>query len=473
MSKSLRQPLTPEYMREIAIRLRQAFQSVSELKQKPGGAAIQYPKLPSVFSESLVVHCGPTLFPHAKNIRLGGAEADVVFDSLDGTKKVEVKATGSKAFQEFGSKDVNADFLVWVAFGSVFEEEAEDAVHVYVLTEPRRVFPDGRKITLAKFKEQAAGKLTSYEAKLSDLIDGKVLRIPQQSTSTLLITPGRDRSNPIRRRTAIPDYQSLMLPLLKHAAHGETRVRDVAGELADEFGLTAEERDELLPSGRQQVFNNRIHWAKFYMAKAGLIDQTQHGRFIASERGRELLARNPATINLDTLLEYPAFREFYPGSGSAPVESTQEISASDLNSPQPPEQITKAQKLAREWKPERASAIEESEGAPPFEPMADHDTKIATQITALALELIKQHRDGIRYTDLVRQISKKDAHLKLSTIRGNVWDLDAKFPDKVYKPSRGLFRLIIPQDEEGHCHGNSDSSAGRRRLASSDETDIV
>jgi restriction system protein len=114
---------------------------------------------------------------------------------------------------------------------------------------------------------------------------------------------------------AIPDYQSLMLPLLKYAARGETRVPEVAIKLADEFELSPEERDELLPSGRQQVLNNRIHWAKFYMAKAGLIDQPQRGRFIASERGRDL-ARNPATINVETLLAYPAFREFYRGSGS-------------------------------------------------------------------------------------------------------------------------------------------------------------
>jgi len=115
---------------------------------------------------------------------------------------------------------------------------------------------------------------------------------------------------------AIPDYQSLMLPLLKHAARGETRVPDVANKLADEFGLTTEERDQLLPSGRQKVLNNRIHWAKFYMAKAGLIDQPRRGRFVASEQGREVLARNPSRINVETLLEYPAFRDFYRSTNS-------------------------------------------------------------------------------------------------------------------------------------------------------------
>jgi hypothetical protein len=116
------------------------------LKKKPGGTAIQYPKLPSVFSESLVVVCGPALFPNAKNIHLGGGhEADVVFDSSNVTKKVEVKATGSKEFQEFGPRDVKADFLVWIAFGSVFENESEDTIRIYVLDEPRRVFPMGRR----------------------------------------------------------------------------------------------------------------------------------------------------------------------------------------------------------------------------------------------------------------------------------------------------------------------------------------
>src|SRR4051794_39566681 len=61
----------------------------------------------------------------------------------------------------------------------------------------------------------------------------------------------------------IPDYQSLMLPLLKQAAHGETRVPEVAERLADELGLTVDERDQLLPSGRQKLLHNRIHWRSF------------------------------------------------------------------------------------------------------------------------------------------------------------------------------------------------------------------
>lgn len=113
MSKALRQPLTPEELRELAALLRQAFQCISELKKLNRAAGrITYPKLPSAFSESIVVHCGPALFPSANNIYLGGGhEADVVFVASNGMKKVEVKATGGKEFQQFGPKDISADFL--------------------------------------------------------------------------------------------------------------------------------------------------------------------------------------------------------------------------------------------------------------------------------------------------------------------------------------------------------------------------
>jgi restriction system protein len=72
----------------------------------------------------------------------------------------------------------------------------------------------------------------------------------------------------------IPDYQSLMLPVLLASADGEVRVRDIVDRLAETLGLTPEERGELLPSGRQSLFNNRVHWAKTFLGKAGLIEST-------------------------------------------------------------------------------------------------------------------------------------------------------------------------------------------------------
>jgi restriction system protein len=111
----------------------------------------------------------------------------------------------------------------------------------------------------------------------------------------------------------IPDYQTLMLPVLRLAAEGEKRVPDVVDRLADQFALSKEEREQLLPSGRQAVLHNRIHWAKFYLMKAGLVDFPRRGRFVATDAGRRLLALAPDRLSLKSLLEYPSFREFYRG----------------------------------------------------------------------------------------------------------------------------------------------------------------
>ncbi|MBP1885709.1 restriction endonuclease [Sinorhizobium mexicanum] len=113
----------------------------------------------------------------------------------------------------------------------------------------------------------------------------------------------------------VPDYQTLMLPVLQLAAEGEKRVADVADRIADEFGLTTEEREKLLPSGRQRILQNRIHWAKFYMSRAGLIASPARGRFVATDAGRALLASNPPRIDIPLLMREPAFREFYRNEG--------------------------------------------------------------------------------------------------------------------------------------------------------------
>ena len=120
---------------------------------------------------------------------------------------------------------------------------------------------------------------------------------------------------------AIPDYQSLMLPLLGIAAEGETRVPAAAQVIADRLGLSEDERDEMLPSGKQRLLHNRVHWAKFYMSKAGLIESPKRGLFVASSAGRELLATKPARIDVETLKRFPAFMGFYnQGSDDAVSE---------------------------------------------------------------------------------------------------------------------------------------------------------
>ena len=133
-----------------------------------------------------------------------------------------------------------------------------------------------------------------------------------------------------------------MLPVLRVAAGGETRVPEAATQIADELGLTDEEREEVLPSGRQRILHNRIHWAKFYMNKAGLLDTPSRGRFIASEAGRALLARSPAVIDVEFLKTIPAFRDFYEKSDSGVVEEKQAAKAAVSMAATPEEQIEAA-----------------------------------------------------------------------------------------------------------------------------------
>src|SRR6266481_3424391 len=92
---------------------------------------------------------------------------------------------------------------------------------------------------------------------------------------------------------AVPDYQSLMLPVLAASSKGEVRIGDVAAQLAEELKLSPEERGELLPSGKQTIFSNRVHWAKTYLSKANLFEITRRGYFKITDRGEDVLRSHP------------------------------------------------------------------------------------------------------------------------------------------------------------------------------------
>ena len=134
-----------------------------------------------------------------------------------------------------------------------------------------------------------------------------------------------------------------MLPVLKVAAAGETTVPKSAALIADQLGLSEEEREELLPSGRQRLLHNRVHWAKFYMSKAGLVVSPAWGRFIASSLGLQLVATNPANIDVNLLKQYQSFMDFYNESAAAkPADDqpdNQIVASSDAT---PEEQIDAA-----------------------------------------------------------------------------------------------------------------------------------
>lgn len=110
---------------------------------------------------------------------------------------------------------------------------------------------------------------------------------------------------------AIPDYQTVMLPLLQYAGDGqEHSLRETIDALAEAFSLTEDERKELLPSGRQRVFDNRVGWARTYMSKAGLLQTTRRSHFEISSRGRQVLAAKPDRVDVKFLDQFEDFREF-------------------------------------------------------------------------------------------------------------------------------------------------------------------
>jgi restriction system protein len=133
----------------------------------------------------------------------------------------------------------------------------------------------------------------------------------------------------------IPDYQTLMLPLLKLAGDGAVHSkRDTVPELASQFGLTEEEQKELLPSGKQDIFDNRVGWARTYLKKALLIDYVQRGQFRITERGKQVLAEDPPRIDNTFLCRFSEFVEFKRRSQRAENgESTPVVATAETDTP--------------------------------------------------------------------------------------------------------------------------------------------
>jgi len=109
----------------------------------------------------------------------------------------------------------------------------------------------------------------------------------------------------------IPDFQSIMLPLLKISEDKkEHTLQEVRNSLADYFNLTKEEKSKLLSKSKQPVFNNRVGWARTYLKKAGLLEYTPKGHFRITERGLKVLQEKPSIINVKYLKQFPELLEF-------------------------------------------------------------------------------------------------------------------------------------------------------------------
>jgi len=110
----------------------------------------------------------------------------------------------------------------------------------------------------------------------------------------------------------VPDFQTIMLPLLKVSGDEKEHTITSASDFlaANIFHLSEEEKKELLPSGIQSRFKNRVGWARTYLAKAGLLKVTGRGKFCITDAGKKILVENPGAINIDYLSRFPSFQEF-------------------------------------------------------------------------------------------------------------------------------------------------------------------
>ena len=110
---------------------------------------------------------------------------------------------------------------------------------------------------------------------------------------------------------AIPDYKTIMLPLLKFAGDKqEHSIREAIDHIADIFKLSEQERKEVVPSGQQYIFDNRVGWARTYLKKAGLLESIRRSFFRITDLGLDVLTKNPQEINIKFLEQFPQFVEF-------------------------------------------------------------------------------------------------------------------------------------------------------------------
>lgn len=96
----------------------------------------------------------------------------------------------------------------------------------------------------------------------------------------------------------IPDAQTLMRPILAYLADGQAKsAKDVIAAMSDEFGLSDDERAQMLPSGRQRTMYDRVHWSLTHMSQAGLLDRPTRGHVQVTDTGRQVLKAHPERVD--------------------------------------------------------------------------------------------------------------------------------------------------------------------------------
>lgn len=150
---------------------------------------------------------------------------------------------------------------------------------------------------------------------------------------------------------AVPDYQSLMLPLLKYAAgrNAEISTGQAADALAVSLALSEEDLKQMPPSGITTTFLNRVGWAATYMKKAGLLKATRWGFYQISDRGLDVLRKDPQELDNRFLARYPEFQAFKNLRGTRSGNKAKEAAeAFDFSHATPSEVLERAYENLRD-----------------------------------------------------------------------------------------------------------------------------
>ncbi|MDF3919562.1 MULTISPECIES: restriction endonuclease [Salinicola] len=148
---------------------------------------------------------------------------------------------------------------------------------------------------------------------------------------------------------AVPDFQSLMLPLLKFSADGEEHSMQEAREgLAEVMRLSQEDLEKRLPSGRQYTFANRVAWAKVYLTQAGILESPKRGKFNISNRGKQILIEAPDRISIKYLEQFEEFQEFRQASSKNRTQKVTHVGDHDTSSTTPEETLEQAYQQLRD-----------------------------------------------------------------------------------------------------------------------------
>ncbi|RHW22365.1 restriction endonuclease [Pseudomonas jilinensis] len=133
---------------------------------------------------------------------------------------------------------------------------------------------------------------------------------------------------------AIPDFQSLMRPVLAAVADGMPLALAVLRkQVASSFPLSEAELQERLASGKQTVINNRIGWARTYLNKAGLLCIPAKGMVQITARGLETLRTGPERITVSWLKRYPEFADFHMSRPTDTASPSEQIEPAEESTP--------------------------------------------------------------------------------------------------------------------------------------------